>query len=116
LQHERAALELRTLSQVVQVTHHEIGHVFEKVDIVVTDTFPRLVVEDAVSPNTGSTGRFDGHPGIEASMRSILHVRPVAKPLILQKVVDDVDFTGVLVVLVGSFVSIRDVDSMLADR
>jgi hypothetical protein len=49
-------------------------------------------------------------------MRSIFHIWPVAKPLVFQEVVDYMDFTGVLVVLVRTFVSFWNIDSMFTDR
>jgi hypothetical protein len=73
---------------------------FQEVDIIVTDAVSRLIVENTVSSNAGSARSLDGHSCVEARMGSIRHIRPVAKPLVFQEVVDDMDFTSVLVVLV----------------
>lgn len=87
----------------------------QKVDFLVTDTITRLIIEDAVSSNTGPTWCLDGYSSVEACVRGIFHVWPVAESLIFQKVVDDMDFTSVFVVLIGPFICFGDVDGMLAN-
>jgi hypothetical protein len=48
-------------------------------------------------------------------MGSLLHVRPITESLIFKEIVDNMNFAGVLVVTVGSFVSFRNIDGMLTD-
>jgi hypothetical protein len=90
--------------------------VLQKIDLVVSNTISGLIVEHAVSSNAGSARSSDGCSCVEACMRSIFHIWPVAKPLVFQEVVDYMDFTGVLVVLVRTFVSFWNIDSMFTDR
>jgi hypothetical protein len=49
-------------------------------------------------------------------MGSLLHIRPIAKSLIFEEIVDDMDLSGILVVTIGSFVSFRDIDGVLTNR
>jgi len=90
--------------------------VLEEVNIVVTDAIPRFIVKDTVGSYAGSTWRFDWNTSIKASMGSLLDVRPVTEPLVFEEVVDDMDFAGILVVAIGSFVSFRNIDGVLTNR
>jgi hypothetical protein len=98
------------------MAHDQIGHMLQEVHIIVADTVPWLVVKDTVGSDTGSTWRFDWNTSIEACMGSLFHVRTIAESLIFEKIVDDMNFAGILAVAIGSFVSFRDVDSVLTNR
>lgn len=113
--HFGASSKLCTFAQFAQVAHDQVCHVLQEVDLVITDTVPRLVVEDAVGTDAGSIWRFDRNASIKACMGSLLHIRPIAEPLVLEEIVDDMNFTSILMVAIGSFVSFRNVDGVLTD-
>ena len=87
----------------------------QKVDIVVTDSVPRFVVEDAVCSDTSSTGRFDWNTSIKSCMGRLFHIRPITEPLIFKKIVDDMNLAGILVVAIRPFVSFWDIDGVFTD-
>ena len=88
----------------------------QKVDLIVTDTVSRFVVKDTVGSDAGSTWRFDWNTGIKACIGSLFYVGPVTEPLVFEKVVDDMDLAGILVVAIGSFVPFWNIDSVLTNR
>jgi hypothetical protein len=89
--------------------------VLQEVDIILTDTVPRFIIKDAIGSDAGAAWRFNWNTSIKACVGSLFYIWPVTEPLVVEKVVNDMNFAGVLVVAVGSFVSLRYIDGMLAD-
>jgi hypothetical protein len=89
--------------------------VLQEVDIIVTDTLPWLIVEDTIGPDAGSIWSFDGNASIKACMGSLCHVRPITEPLVLEEIVDDVNFASILVVAIRPLVSFRNIDGVFTD-
>lgn len=113
--HFGASSKLCALAQFAQVAHDQIGHVFEKVDIIVTHAVPRFVVKNTVGSNASATWRLDWNASIKACMGSLFHVRPIAESLVLKEVVDDMNFAGIFMVAIGSSISFRNIDGVLTD-
>lgn len=113
--HFGASSELCTLAQFAQVSHDQIGHVLQEVDFLVINTVPWFVVKNTVSSDAGPAWRFDRNSSIEACMGSLFHVWPITESLVFKEIVDDMDFAGILVVAVGSFVSFRNIDGVLTN-
>jgi len=90
--------------------------VFQEVDIIVANAIPRFVVKDAVGTDTGSARRNDRYASVEACMGSLFYVWAVTEPLVFKEIVDDMNFAGVFMVAIGSFVAFRDIDGVLTDR
>ena len=113
--HFGTSTKLCTFAQFSQVAHDQVGHVLQKVDLIVTDSASWFVVKNTVSSDAGSTWRFDWNTSIKACIGSLCYVWPVTEPLIFEEIVDDMDLAGILVVAIGSFVPFWDVDSVFTN-
>ena len=113
--HLGASPKLCTLAQFAQVAHDQICHVLQEVDFIVADTVPRFVVKNTVGPDASAAWRLDWDASIEACVGSLFYIRPITKPLVFEEIVNNMNFTSVIVVAIGSFVSFWNVDGVLTN-